>query len=79
MRNEYYLLHILGVTSESRVKFVDSILGISSPSPSPPSPTHQHRQLVKGGDFDVILILYFWSRCLMSYIVLSSLLFTILM
>ena len=41
MRTEHYLLHVLGVTSETKVKFVDS-KGLSSPSSS---------------DFDIFLAL----------------------
>ena len=71
MRTEHYLFNVLEVTSESRVKFVDSKeISLNS--------WYLNTDRSKGGDFDVILTLCFLSGCLM-YFVLSSMLFSIYM
>ena len=72
MRTEHYLFHVPGVTSESRMKIVDSKGIALSPSVACHWPFY-------GDDFVVILTLCFWSRCSMWYFVLPSLLFTIYM
>ena len=65
----HYLFHILGGSSESRVKSVDS-KGISL------IPRWLATDRSKAVILDVILTSCFWSRCFISYFVLPSMWFT---